>query len=64
MQVPTTHDEIVRHSRDIVAAMRQQFPDRQDYDRWVKRALAETLTELGYDQRAIYYTLTVIFGSP
>ena len=60
--IPTSLDAVVRDSRDRLAALRRQFPNAEDFDRFTKQAIAETLEALGHDRQTIAFTLRAIFG--
>lgn len=57
--IPTTLDELVRDSRAIVARMRRQLGDPEDFDVMIKQALAGFLTR---DPKAAAFTIRAIFG--
>jgi hypothetical protein len=59
--VPTSLDDNVRLARAIVARMRGQFGDREDFNFMIMRALAEMLADTGYDRKTIAFTLRAMF---
>lgn len=62
MLIPTTLDQYVRHSRDLIRKMRGDFSDQQDFERWIRQGLVETLEAYGYDRKAIAFTVRAIFA--
>lgn len=55
-------DFIIAESRGLVANLRRNFPDPQDFDHQVKRIIRDMLKEYKYSPRTIEVTMRAIFG--
>lgn len=53
-------DQLIRESRAIVARMRKQLGNPEDFDFMIRNALKGFLA--GHDRKAVAFTMRAIFG--